>query len=87
MCFRYRSRLPLRRSYRAATRDITTAATVMKSLPWGKTVREREYFRPCMSVKALVIVNKLAGGRKESTTKDIKVLQVECGLCLASYCR
>ena len=84
MCFRYRSRLPLIRSYRAATRDITT---VMKSLPWGKIVRETEYFRPCMSVKALVIAKKVAGGRKESTTKDIKVLQVECGLCLASYCR
>ena len=48
---------------------------------------EREHFRPCMSVIALVIANRVAGGRKESTTKDLKVLQVECGLCLASYCR
>ena len=48
---------------------------------------EREHFRPCMSVKALVIANRVAGGRKEGTTKDVKVLQVECELCLASYCR
>ena len=48
---------------------------------------ERKYFRPCMSVEALVIANRVAEGRKESTMKDLKVLQVECGLCLASYCR
>ena len=48
---------------------------------------EREQFRPCMSVKVLVIANRVAGGRKESTTKDLNVLQVECGSWLASYCR
>ena len=48
---------------------------------------EREHFCPCMSVKALIIANRVAGGRKESTMKDLKVLQVECGLCLASYWR
>ena len=48
---------------------------------------EREHFRPCMSVKALVIANRVAGGRKENTTKHLKVLQVEFGSCLASYCR
>ena len=47
---------------------------------------EREHFRPCMSVKALVIANSVAGGRKESTMKDLKVLQVGCGSYLASYC-
>ena len=57
---------------RAATRDITN---VMKSLPWGKTVRAsygREYFQPCMSVKALVNANMIAGREKESTTKKSK---------------
>ena len=54
--------------------------SVMKSLPWGKTVyglpMESEHFRCCMSVKALVNCTMIAGGRKESTTKDLKVLQV-----------
>ena len=74
-------------TYRAATSDITS---VMKSLPWGKNSKGfllKEHFRPCISVKALVIAKRVAGGRKEGTTKDIKVLQVECGLNLASYCR
>ena len=34
---------------------------------------KREYFRPCMSVKVLVIANRVAGGRKESTAEDIKI--------------
>ena len=34
---------------------------------------EREHFRPCMSVKALVNANRVAGRRKEITTKDLKV--------------
>ena len=29
-----------------------------------------------MSIEALVIANRVAGGRKENTTKDLKVLQV-----------
>ena len=48
---------------------------------------ETEQFRPCMSVKALVIANRVAGGRKENTMKDLKVLQVGCGSRLVSYCR
>ena len=48
---------------------------------------EREYCRCCMSVKALVNANMIAEGRKKGTTKDLKVQQVDCGLCLASYCR
>ena len=35
---------------------------------------EREHVRPCMSVKVLVIANRVARGRKKSTTKDLKVL-------------
>ena len=38
---------------------------------------EREHFRCCISVKALINANIIAGGRKESTTKDIKVLKIE----------
>ena len=62
----------------------------------GQTVRasyaamqdtEREHFRPCMSVKALLNANMIAEGRKESTTKDLKVLPEEFGSCLASYRR
>ena len=48
---------------------------------------EREHFRYCMSVKALVNATMIAGGRKESTTNDLKVQQVDFGSCLASYCR
>ena len=40
---------------------------------------EREHFRCCMSVKVLVNTTIIAGGRKESTTKDLKVLPVEFG--------
>ena len=48
---------------------------------------EREHFHCCMSVEALVNANTIAGGKKESTTKDLKVQQVDCRLCLASYCQ
>ena len=48
---------------------------------------EREHFRPCMSVKVLVIANRVAVGRKEITMKDLKVLHVDCGSCLVRYCR
>ena len=34
---------------------------------------EREHFHCCMSVKALVNVTMIVGGRKESTTNDLKV--------------
>ena len=51
---------------------------------------EREHFRYCMSVKALVnlVVNTtmIAGGRKESAMKDLKVLLVDFGSYLVSYC-
>ena len=52
----------------------------MKSLPWGKTVwvpMEREHFHCCMSVKVLVNTNMIAGGRNESTTKDLKEQQID----------
>ena len=64
---------------RAATRDITS---VMKSLPWAKQYglpMDREHFRYCMSVKALVNATMIAGGRKESTTNDLKVQQADFG--------
>ena len=40
---------------------------------------EREHFRCCMSVKTLANTTVIAGGRKEGTTKDLKVLQVDFG--------
>ena len=40
---------------------------------------EREHFCCCMSVKVLVNTTMIAGGRKESTTKDLKTVQVEFG--------
>ena len=67
--------------------DITR---VMKSLLWGKQYgvsMEREHFHCCMSVEALVNANMIAGGRNESTMKDLKIQQVDFGLCLASYCQ
>ena len=65
--------------------DITS---VMKSLPWGKTVwvSYREHFHCCMSDKVLANANMIAGGRKEGTTKDLKLQQVDFGSCLTSYC-
>ena len=47
---------------------------------------ERQHFHCCMSVKALVNANMIAGVQKESTMKDLKILQVDCGSCLVSYC-
>ena len=63
-------------------RDVTTrdVTTVMKSLPWAKQYgfsMEREHFRCCMSITALVNTTMIVGGRKEGTTKDLKVLQVD----------
>ena len=40
---------------------------------------EREHFRCNMSVKSLVNITTITGGRKEGTTKDLKVLQVDFG--------
>ena len=39
----------------------------------------REHFRYCMSIKALVNANAIVGGRKDSTTNDPKVQQVDFG--------
>ena len=41
---------------------------------------EREHFRCCISAKALVNTIMIVGGRKESTRKDLKVLQVDLGM-------
>ena len=38
---------------------------------------EREHFRYCISVKALVNATMIAGGRKESATNDLTVQQVD----------
>ena len=72
---------------KAATRNVTS---VMKTLRWGITVwfpMEREHFHCCMSVKALVNAYMIAGGRKENTTKDLKVQQIDFGSFLASFCQ
>ena len=74
-------------AYRSAPCDITD---VIKSLPWGKTVwvsYGKRAFHCCISVTVLVNTNMIAGGRKKSTTKDLKVQQVDCWLCLANYCQ
>ena len=41
---------------------------------------EREHFRYCMSVIAFVNATMIAGGRKESTTNDLKVQQEDFGM-------
>ena len=45
---------------------------------------ERKHFRYSMSVIALVNATMIAGERKESTTNELKVQQVDFGSCLAS---
>ena len=61
-------------------RDVTT---IMKSLPAKQhgfpMERDLEHFRCCMSVKALANTFMIAGGRKEGTAKDLKVLHVDFG--------
>ena len=47
---------------------------------------EREHFRRSMPVQVLVNANMIVEGRKEDTTKDLKVQQIDFGSCLASYC-
>ena len=41
----------------------------------------------CTSVKAIVNTTTIVGGKKENATKDLHLLQVNFGSCLASYCR
>ena len=72
--------------YRAATRDVTSVMKSLRAKQHGLPM-EREHFRCCMSVKALVNATMIAGGRKESTTNDLKVQQADFGSCLASYFR
>ena len=48
---------------------------------------EGEHYCCCMSVKALVNTTTIAGERKESTTEDLKVLQVDFESCWPSYCQ
>ena len=57
----------------------TLGQTSMAGLPM-----KSEHFRCCMSVKVLVNTTMIVGGRKESTTKDLKILLVDSGSCLAS---
>ena len=72
--------------------NVWTSQNVMKSLPWGKNSKgflwKGSIFVVACPVKALVNATMIAGGRKESTTNDLKVQQVDFWVMLGRvYCR